>query len=546
MTLFVPGVTKFVTFVLTGNFFSYEEVGLIQLGGLKLRIISTLTVFLSLAMGMTLFVTVMFWQRSTLRAVAHEIDMYLTYQVAELHQGKPGTPLNDSIDRRLIFEAKIVGGVVSYLDGTSEKFGVLPMREQTLSSHVYLVAEQGERATVLSGLTWGVVSPVRKFMKVAVPFSTDLKTVGAVGVLINLEPLYAQLRYDLRLILVYLLVNLIILVSIGLFRFISFTVRPVEDLVRLADSYEDDGLPFLSLERKSEYNLLSTSLNQMLQRIEQDKKQLQHSIASLESANRDLLSSRREVIQAEKLSSLGRMAGGLAHEIGNPIGIVQGYLGLLKDGLGSSDNENYEFIKRSEQEMQRIEKLLKQLLDLSRPSTTETGPVSIHKVLEDLLRLLQPHPLMTKISTSCQLNADNDIVHASRDQLQQVFLNCLMNAADAIHSKDTCTDGIIELSSRSSTERECRRIIIDISDNGVGIEKDNLTSVFDPFFTTKEPGKGTGLGLSVSHTLVESLGGSMGLSTNEKGGVTVTIGLPLYQETKDADLAVSQILRDTL
>lgn len=481
-------------------------------------------------MGMTLFVTVMFWQRSAIRSVAHDLEVQLMHQYTEVQVLEEGrTP------EHLLFNVKIIGGVVSYLNGEFESFGTLSGREQALSTLVSEVAEQRKRHTALSGLTWGVVSPARKFLEIAVFLPDGQKAVGAVGVLVTLEPLFAKLRSDLHLILVYLLVNLIVLATIGLFRFISFTVRPVEDLVRLADSYKDDGLPFLSLGRKSEYSLLGGSLNRMLQRIEKDKKQLQSTIASLEAANDELLTTRREVIQAEKLSSLGRMAGGMAHEIGNPIGIVQGYLGLLKE-VGTSDDERGEFILRSEQEMLRVGTLLRQLLDLSRPSTSEAEPVSIHEVLEDLVRLLKPQPLMAQIRTHCRFNADNDCVHACRDQLQQVLLNCLMNAADAINSKEPCTGGVIDISSSVSGDDALKRIVVKIADNGIGIEKENLTSVFDPFYTSKEPGKGTGLGLSVSYSLVESFGGFMGLAANEQGGVTVTIGLPLYHEGSEADL----------
>lgn len=481
---------------------------------------------LSLSMAMTLFVTVVFWQRSAIRAVAHDVERQLLY--SEDGMLTVGELRADPDLEELLYKVRVLGGLASLPDGSIERFGTVPEQSGRLTSLVSQAAVHGKLYSSLSGMTWGVVAPAKKYLNVAVPLVADQ---GAVGVIVSLDPLFAQLRSDLRFILVYLLVNLIVLTVLGLFRFISFTVRPVEDLVRLADSYEDDGLPFLSLGRKSEYSSLSGSLNQMLQRIEQDKQQLQHTIASLEAANNELITTRREVIQAEKLSSLGRMAGGLAHEIGNPIGIVQGYLGLLKDGL-AEDDERGEFIQRSEQEMQRISILLRQLLDLSRPPTLTSGPISLHEVVEDLVSLLQPQPLMADVRTRCQFNADNDTVYASRDQLQQVLLNCLINAADAINSKESFSEGLIDISVYTIEDRGLQCIMVEIADNGIGVKQEELTSVFDPFYSTKEPGKGTGLGLSVSITLVESLGGTMGLAVNEKGGVTVTIALPLYKKGK--------------
>lgn len=486
-------------------------------------------------MAMTLCVIILFWQRSAIRSVVHDVERYLNNNGQALLSWSEDTITLNTASEKFLFDVKVVGGIIHSGD-LGSTFGVLRKEKSSLAYNVVQAGEEGVSYTSLVGLTWGVVSPAKQYLKIAIPLIKDREKVGAVGVLVLLEPLYAKLRHDLHLIIVYLLVNLIVLTTIGLFRFVSFTVRPVEDLIRLADSYEDEGLPFLSLERKSEYSLLSGSLNQMLQRIENDKLQLQRTIASLEEANDELRSKRREVIQVEKLSSLGRMAGGLAHEIGNPIGIVQGYLGLLKEGL-AGDDERSEFIQRSEQEMQRIGTLLRQLLDLSKPSTTEAESVSLHEVLEGLIQLLKPQPLMDKVRIDSRFHAEVDWVHANRDQLQQVFLNCLMNAADAINSKESITGGDIIISSRLSDGDGLQHLVIEIADNGIGIENGDLDSVFDPFYTTKEPGKGTGLGLSVSYTLVESFGGTIELAGNDNGGVTVTICLPLYSGGEASDNA---------
>jgi two-component system, NtrC family, sensor kinase len=174
-------------------------------------------------------------------------------------------------------------------------------------------------------------------------------------------------------------------------------------------------------------------MERMLVRIKADREQLQRHLASLQEANQELIATREEMVRAEKLSSVGRLAAGLAHEIGNPLGIVQGYLGLIgQKDLG--EEERREFCSRAEQELQRISLLVHRLLDLSRPATGISGDVDVHRVLEEVIDLLRPQPLLDGIDLTSRLTAADAVVHGNAAQLLQVFLNCLINAADAVHA----------------------------------------------------------------------------------------------------------------
>jgi signal transduction histidine kinase len=223
----------------------------------------------------------------------------------------------------------------------------------------------------------------------------------------------------------------------------------------------------------------------------------------------------------------------LAHEIGNPISVVQGYLGLLQqDDL--TGMERKDFALRSENELQRINRLIQQLLDFSRVNSFRQENVSIHTVLQAVVEMVTCQPFMSGIDVRCDFAAGSDIVRGTADQLQQVFLNCLLNAADAVAAAD---GNIKEITIQTSiikddpTPDRQNFIRISIVDTGVGIDAKDQANIFDPFFTTKEPGKGTGLGLSVAFSIVESCKGSMKVESVLGKGTTVLVTLPLDLET---------------
>jgi signal transduction histidine kinase len=275
----------------------------------------------------------------------------------------------------------------------------------------------------------------------------------------------------------------------------------------------------------------------MLTRIAEDKKKLRSTVTSLEKANLDLKKAQSEIIRAEKLASIGRLSAGIAHEIGNPIGIVMGYLELLKQENADIDvKEKREYIRRTENEITRINTIIRQLLDLSRPSAEGTDSISVHDVINDLTNVVRFQPLISNIDIQLDLGAENDRVFADSNQLRQVFLNLMLNAADAIDSYPSSDKGRLIIRSSnaqedsltdSAVEPARRWLTIEVKDNGLGIDAEHLGNIFDPFFTTKDPGKGTGLGLSVCFMIVESIGGRITAISDQGLGTTMILYLPL-------------------
>jgi signal transduction histidine kinase len=418
------------------------------------------------------------------------------------------------------------GGQVAYSAG--KEFGLDTGLEKLMKETI----ASGERGARFSGTTWGVFWYQRKNLMISYPVRDGDAVLASIGILMNLEPIYAGQRRSQRFVFFYLAINTLILTIIGFYRLSKVYLEPINRLVGMAEDYQEaDGTFFPVRKQDNELSKLSKALNGMINRISEDKKALRSAVDSLEKSNLELKKAQEEVIRAEKLASIGRLSSGIAHEIGNPIGIVTGYLELLKNE-DIADHEKKEYILRITKEIHRMDTVIRQLLDLSRPSSIETKTVSVHEIIDDISNVLSVQPLMSKIKLIWSLKAENDTVHVDPNQLRQVFINLAINAADAIAAKGDPEHGRLIIESvNPAAETEVssveKTLKITFVDNGTGIPSEHLGSIFDPFFTTKEPGKGTGLGLSVCFMIVESMGGAIHVESREGEGTTMTIQLPL-------------------
>ena len=374
------------------------------------------------------------------------------------------------------------------------------------------------------------------------PLVRQGKIIGTVAVVRSLKPLFQTLRDAEKTVLGYLMVNILVLGAIGFFRMAGLIIRPVDRLVALADQYHSyDPFRFVPEDSGSEFGRLSDSLNSMLNRIEKDRETLQHTVTALETANRTLKKQQQEMIRTEKLASVGRMAAGLAHEIGNPLAVVQGYLGMLLSSKEQSEAHK-DFLRRSEREIQRIDKLIRQLLDFSRTGKGNPEIFSLHELLSSVLDMIRMQTAFREILIDTDFAAQEDKVYADAEQVRQVFVNCLLNSADAVRTavqqenkqetgrkegRVSVTTAVRSPFPDNQEEGAAPYLLVRICDNGIGISEEHLPVVFDPFYTSKEPGRGTGLGLSVSRSLVETAGGTMELMSRAGQGSTMLIALPL-------------------
>jgi len=265
----------------------------------------------------------------------------------------------------------------------------------------------------------------------------------------------------------------------------------------------------------------------MLENIDADKKKLKSTVLSLEQANAELKKAHKEVLRAEKMASVGRLSSGIAHEIGNPIGIVLGYLDLLRQE-NLTDDKRLDYIERAQSEIERVNDIIRELLDFARPAEDEIKDVPVHAIVEEIVGMLGQQPMMKEITLSSHLTAGQDVIQADPQRLRQVFLNLLINAADAIKLEPTAADGHIRIDSRNTVGNDGsgQRLQIAVEDNGPGIPADQLNYIFDPFYTTKEPGKGTGLGLSVCFMIIEETGGTLRAEAASEKGTRFVLSFP--------------------
>jgi signal transduction histidine kinase len=225
----------------------------------------------------------------------------------------------------------------------------------------------------------------------------------------------------------------------------------------------------------------------------------------------------QRLVQADKLSSIGLLAAGVAHEVNTPLAVISTYAQMLAKQV-ADDSQKSLILEKIAKQTFRASEIVNSLLNFSRTSTTSYGGVSVNKVVQETLSLLEHQFTKAGIQIQTDLDPDVPLVHGNGGKLQQVFLNLFLNARDAMGAGGT-------LEVRSWAEGLGARV--EVSDTGHGIAPENLHRVYDPFFTTKGAKKGTGLGLSVTYGIIQEHGGSIEVSNRRGGGATFRVELPL-------------------
>ena len=372
------------------------------------------------------------------------------------------------------------------------------------------------------GSTWGVLWPGKSEICLSSPLKYKGRVIGGISVTSSLVPVYDILKNSQKLVIIYIVIDTVILALVGIYLLSRIVVAPILRLVRMTEEYEgSESIPSAGDTPANEIGNLSRALTNMLKRLDENKKELKNHIVSLEKANRDLKAAQDEIIKSEKLASVGRLAAGIAHEIGNPVGIILGYIDLIQKG-GLPVEEEKDFLVRIESEISRVDVIIRQLLDFSRSSTGKIEICGIHDLIKMTVEMLKPQSGMKKLGIELEFMAENDYVLADKNQLQQVFLNILINSIDAFSEKGR-ESGYSSI--RIESENKNGFIELKFIDNGPGISPDKLKHIFDPFFTTKEPGRGTGLGLSVCYRIIEGLGGTIKAESTPGYGMTVYVEL---------------------
>ena len=249
----------------------------------------------------------------------------------------------------------------------------------------------------------------------------------------------------------------------------------------------------------------------------------------VEDRTRELKETHFKLLHQDKMASLGKLSASVVHEINNPISGILSLVMLMNrimegGALQQKDAEQFgRYLRLMETETRRISRIVSNLLAFSRHSKMEFGSVKLNQLIEKTLFLNANLLRLHSIKVEENLDADLPDLTGSEDRLQQVFMNFISNASEAMEAGRG--DRVLSIGTKHLREKEC--ISVFFADTGVGIPQENLSKLFEPFFSTKKKGKGVGLGLSVAYGIIQEHGGSIHVRSEEGRGTTFTIELPL-------------------
>jgi two-component system NtrC family sensor kinase len=280
-----------------------------------------------------------------------------------------------------------------------------------------------------------------------------------------------------------------------------------------------------------------------------------------ESVNRmtdRLLEERAHMVRVEKMASIGRLASGVAHEIGNPLGAINGYLHLLRNAAPDSP-EARDAISGLDRESARIDRIVRGLLDYARAKPRASSELDLNELLRTVVELLTLQGVTKHVDVALHVAKYAPSIIGDRHEMEQAFVNLLLNAVDAMEGRGTIAI-VVRHSTRAELVSGARRatdagsrplnppsaramrwvdsakgddfVSVMISDSGPGIPPQHQERVFEPFFTTKPPGKGTGLGLAIVARAIENVGGTIWVTGSREGGAAFRILMPLLKERR--------------
>ena len=364
------------------------------------------------------------------------------------------------------------------------------------------------------------IEPVVTFI---VPLHGDrAELVGAVQVL-QLESFIEDDARSARNFTLLLTGAVVLLLGIVVVVATDITVRrPVEDLVHSFQTIEPDQLTSarVPVHRRDELGRLATEFNRMVSRLEKAQQELVGQQAKLRTTERRLR-------RSEHMAGLGRLAAGLAHEIGTPLSVIKGRAESLLNRI-PADDASRNSLQIIAGQIDRIARILRATLDFARAPTTDFAAVDAGGVIRNVLDLLEDRFSQSRVTAHLSVSEGLPRIDANPDRLSQVFLNLAVNAIDAMPGGGDLAVRCEEVhrSHPDAGGAERSFVVIRMADTGAGIPPENLERVQEPFFTTKDVGQGAGLGLSISYGIIQEHGGWLELTSEVGKGSVFTVYLP--------------------
>jgi signal transduction histidine kinase len=393
------------------------------------------------------------------------------------------------------------------------------------------------KALLLPGPAWGAIrfaAPVAGSDRVAVA-----RLPRAASVRLRLAPLAVALGV--------LIADVLVFSAFGAYLLRRRIVKPLGVLADAAGALAaGDARASVPAQGAREIQGLAHAFNDMTGALERRTDALEKAVSDLRRANTDLRQARDGLDRAERLASVGRLAAGVAHEVGNPIAAMMAFLDLVNRDEAISDASR-QHLGRASREGERVGRILRQLLDFSRPARGVPEPLDLELAASETLALVRAQQRYTEVSFDHGSDPEARFAWADRSALAQILLNLVLNAADAVVESG---GGKVELriapaalaaregdaSEAARSRRELDGIECRVCDTGAGVPQEDRERIFDPFFTTKPAGQGTGLGLANALRLAEEQGGTIEIGDAPEGFRTAFV-LRLPRPPRPADPA---------
>ncbi len=369
----------------------------------------------------------------------------------------------------------------------------------------------------------GLINPIYNEVSCYPCHPKTLNVLGVLDTTISLEEFEKQRAGVYSQMITTGLVSIVLLSFLLSLLITRFVNRPIDKLRAATKKAADGNLDqTVSIRTHDELGELSESFNNMIAELKHSRDAIEQWTQTLErrvqERTQELQQVQDQLIHAGKMAALGELAAGVAHEINNPLTGVLTFSSLLLKKV----DETHPWRKDLEtivQQTSRCRNIVKGLLDFARQRKPDKKQWDIHTLIERTISLVEKQAPFQDIRIIKEFKTDLPRLFLDGDQIQQVFMNILLNASDAMAGKA----GSLTI----KTESRDGKVEISFRDTGPGISKDHLSKLFDPFFTTKETGKGTGLGLAISYGIIQSHGGEIKVESEEGNGAIFRIRLPI-------------------
>ncbi len=484
--------------------------------GLRLQILLLLGGLLTLAF-LPLFFAVATYTSVTLRDLrvqsARSLGRAVAGHVAEARGRRSADELRGLLDAAIGSEGVEAIGIYG-VDGLPELRAGNPQVVDALGGPVDVTREA----------LFDMEGSHGRAIAVAVP-----DTRGLVVVVVRADDTSSRAAPLVRLVGLYTGVGALALLFAAYFALTRLIVQPLDRLSRAAERVAGGARRFdIPKTGARELGELGQSLRTMTEKLLAEELALRKKVDEVEAATARLAHAQDRLVRSERLASVGRLAAGLAHEIGNPIAALIGMQDLLLEG-GLTEAEQRDFLQRMQRETERIHRILRDLLQFARPggpvSETEPQRGNVESAIYDTVALVSPQKSLHDIELAVDVEAELPEVTLGREHLVQVLLNLVLNAADAVGPR-----GKVTVRARQSGQF----VSIEVEDDGPGVSEAVRERLFEPFVTTKDVGKGTGLGLAVCRGLIEAVGGRIGLDEAHRPGARFQVELPFATEPTEA------------